>query len=56
MQLILADDYDKMSRLAEMCIRDSCTDDGSYGFKGVGTAMLEKLVSEGHQYDLCRCV
>ena len=23
------------------------------GFKGVGTAMLEKLVSEGHQYDLC---
>ena len=30
-----------------------CTDDGSYGFHGVGTAMLEKLVSEGHQYDLC---
>ena len=24
-----------------------CTDDGSVGFKGVGTAMLEKLVSEG---------
>ena len=31
----------------------SVTDDGCYGFKGVGTAMLEKLVSEGHQYDLC---
>lgn len=30
-----------------------CTDDGSYGFHGVGTAMLEKLVAEGHQYDLC---
>ena len=30
-----------------------CTDDGSYGFHGVGTAMLEKLVSEGHHYDLC---
>ena len=30
-----------------------CTDDGTYGFKGVGTAMLEKLVSEGHTYDHC---
>jgi len=27
-----------------------CTDDGSEGFKGVGTAMLEKLVSEGKEY------
>ena len=27
-----------------------CTDDGSAGFKGVGTAMLEKLVAEGHEY------
>ena len=27
-----------------------CTDDGSAGFKGVGTAMLEKLVSEGRHY------
>lgn len=27
-----------------------CTDDGSQGFKGVGTAMLEKLVSEGIKY------
>lgn len=28
-----------------------CTDDGSKGFKGVGTAMLEKLVAEGHYFD-----
>lgn len=28
-----------------------CTDDGSEGFHGVGTACLEKLVSEGKQYD-----
>lgn len=27
-----------------------CTDDGSEGFHGVGTAMLERLVSEGKQY------
>ena len=27
-----------------------CTDDGSLGFHGVGTAMLEKLVSEGARY------
>lgn len=27
-----------------------CTDDGSQGFQGVGTAMLEKLVSEGIKY------
>lgn len=27
-----------------------CTDDGSEGFKGVGTAMLEKLVSEGEKF------
>lgn len=31
-----------------------CTDDGSYGFKGVGTAMLEKLVlEEGRHFDRC---
>ena len=30
-----------------------CTDDGTYGFKGVGTAMLEKLVAEGHEYNHC---
>ncbi|MCQ2142871.1 MAG: sulfide/dihydroorotate dehydrogenase-like FAD/NAD-binding protein [Bacteroidales bacterium] len=27
-----------------------CTDDGSEGFKGVGTAMLEKLVAEGAEF------
>ncbi|MCQ2177708.1 MAG: sulfide/dihydroorotate dehydrogenase-like FAD/NAD-binding protein [Bacteroidales bacterium] len=27
-----------------------CTDDGSAGFHGVGTAMLEKLVGEGKRY------
>jgi len=27
-----------------------CTDDGSEGFQGVGTAMLEKLVAEGKKY------
>jgi len=27
-----------------------CTDDGSEGFHGVGTAMLEKLVAEGKKY------
>lgn len=30
-----------------------CTDDGSEGFHGVGTAMLEKLVSEGVQFTQC---
>ena len=30
-----------------------CTDDGSYGFKGVGTAQLEALVAEGKHYDQC---
>lgn len=28
-----------------------CTDDGSYGFKGLVTDMLEKLVKEGKYYD-----
>lgn len=28
-----------------------CTDDGSEGFHGLVTAMLEKAVSEGHEYD-----
>ena len=27
-----------------------CTDDGSYGFKGMGTNMLEHVVSEGRSY------
>ena len=30
-----------------------CTDAGSLGFKGVGTAMLEKLVAEGKRFDRC---
>ena len=29
------------------------TDDGSYGFHGVGTAQLEELVKEGKTYDHC---
>ena len=31
-----------------------CTDDGSEGFHGVGTAMLEELVSEGKKYTQAR--
>ena len=27
-----------------------CTDDGSEGFKGMGTNMLEKVVADGHKY------
>ena len=30
-----------------------CTDDGSYGHSGMVTTKIEKLVEEGHQYDLC---
>ncbi len=30
-----------------------CTDDGSKGFKGLVTAKIEELVSEGKNYDLC---
>ena len=30
-----------------------CTDDGSVGFKGVGTAKLEALVQEGSKYSRC---
>lgn len=30
-----------------------CTDDGSEGFHGVGTAMLEKLVAEGEKFTRC---
>ena len=41
---------EEMSKVGNLYL---CTDDGSYGFHGVGTAMLEKLVSEGHHYDLC---
>ena len=38
--------------MASVCDRlHICTDDGSVGFHGVGTALLEKLVSEGAHYD-----
>ncbi len=30
-----------------------CTDDGSYGFAGMVTAMLEELVNNGNKYDVC---
>lgn len=30
-----------------------CTDDGSYGYKGMVTGKLEELVAEGNQYDIC---
>ncbi len=30
-----------------------CTDDGSAGFKGLVTAKIEELISEGKQYDIC---
>lgn len=29
------------------------TDDGSYGFHGVGTKQLEELVNNGNKYDVC---
>lgn len=29
------------------------TDDGSVGFHGLVTALLEKLIGEGHEYDCC---
>lgn len=45
--LILEDEMRKVGNLY------LCTDDGSCGFHGVGTAMLEKLVDEGKTYDLC---
>lgn len=30
-----------------------CTDDGSVGFHGVGTAKLEELVAQGSKFDMC---
>jgi len=39
-------------KMAQVCDRlHICTDDGSVGFHGVDTAMLEKLVSEGAHFD-----
>lgn len=38
-------------KMAEVCdALHICTDDGSAGFHGLVTAMLEKLVAEGNQY------
>ena len=42
---------DEMKAVAKNCY--VCTDDGSYGFKGVGTAQLEALYEEGVRYDPC---
>ena len=42
---------DEMKAVAMNCY--VCTDDGSYGFKGVGTAQLEALYEEGVRYDQC---
>ncbi|MBR3500136.1 MAG: sulfide/dihydroorotate dehydrogenase-like FAD/NAD-binding protein [Bacteroidales bacterium] len=42
------------NEMAQVCDElHLCTDDGSLGFKGVGTAMLEKLVAEGKRFDRC---
>lgn len=30
-----------------------CTDDGSYGFKGMVTEKIDELVAEGNEYDVC---
>ena len=30
-----------------------CTDDGTYGHAGMVTTMIEKLVNNGHKYDVC---
>ncbi len=40
------------NEMASVCDKlHICTDDGSVGFHGVGTALLEKLVREGAHYD-----
>ena len=45
---------DEMKAVAKNCY--VCTDDGSYGFKGVGTAQLEALYEEGVRYDQCDAI
>ncbi len=42
---------DEMKAVAKNCY--ICTDDGSFGFKGVGTAQLQALYDEGVTYDQC---
>ena len=46
--LILADEMEKVAGNLYVT-----TDDGSYGFHGMGTNQLEALVGEGKSYDLC---
>ena len=46
--LILVDEMEKVAANLYMT-----TDDGSYGFHGMGTNQLEALVGEGKSYDLC---
>ncbi|MCR5468583.1 MAG: sulfide/dihydroorotate dehydrogenase-like FAD/NAD-binding protein [Lachnospiraceae bacterium] len=46
--LILEDDMRKVATNLYVT-----TDDGSYGFHGMGTNQLQKLVDEGKTYDLC---
>ena len=46
--LILADEMEKVAGNLYVT-----TDDGSYGFHGMGTDQLEALVGEGKSYDLC---
>ena len=42
---------DEMKAVSKNCY--VCTDDGSFGFHGVGTAQLEALYNEGVTYDHC---
>lgn len=46
--LILVDEMEKVAGNLYVT-----TDDGSYGFHGMGTNQLQALVDEGKQYDLC---
>ncbi|MEY8516163.1 sulfide/dihydroorotate dehydrogenase-like FAD/NAD-binding protein [Lachnospiraceae bacterium 29-84] len=46
--LILTDEMEKVAGNLYVT-----TDDGSYGFHGMGTNQLEALVAEGKTYDLC---
>ena len=46
--LILTDEMSKIAKNVYLC-----TDDGSFGFKGNVTQVVEKIVNEGNKYDLC---
>ena len=46
--LILTDEMSEVANTVYLC-----TDDGSFGFKGNVTQMIEKIVNEGNKYDLC---